>query len=763
MKKYLLPAALCLALCGSCSKSASNGADARMDEFIDSLMSEMTLEEKLGQLNLLTYNGDIATGLRHDSDMAAEVARGRVGGVLNARGYKAISELQHLAVDSSRLGIPLMFGLDVIHGYQTVFPIPLAQSCSWDMAAIEEAASVAAAEAAADGLDWTYSPMVDISRDPRWGRVAEGAGEDPFLGSCVAAAMVRGYQGSDLSSPRSVMSCVKHFACYGASEGGRDYNAVDMSRIRMYNEYLPPYKAAVDAGVGSVMTSFNVIDFVPATANKWLLSDLLRGQWGFKGFVVTDYTAIAEMEAHGLGDLAECSRRALKAGVDMDMIAQGFIGTFDKALQQGDVSQKEIDTAVRRVLEAKYKLGLFADPFRRISEHRIDSVKLTPESRTLARRLAAESFVLLKNSEGLLPLRRDARVALIGPICKARKQLQGTWCVAADYSDYLTLHDAFAEASGGRMTYAQGCRVSDNERVEPVLDALRREVDYRTDDEALLREAVQAARGADVILLALGETAEMSGESNSMCDISLPATQKRLIAELSRLGKPMVLLNFSGRPNVLTDVEPQLDAILNVWFPGTEGAHAICDVVYGDFNPCGRLTMSMPRSVGQIPVYYAMLPTGRPVDPAKEGYQMYRSNYMDVENSPLYPFGYGLSYTTFAYGDLQLSGSKLADGGKIVAKVKVTNTGTRRGTETVQFYIADPVASVSRPVKELKHFERVALDPGQSAEVSFEITPEQLAFYNSDLNLVAEPGEFRVMAGSDSERLQSASFVYEQR
>lgn len=759
MKKVLITVSFCIAACCSCSTSKDNG-DAQMDGFIDNLMSTMTLEEKLGQLNLLTYDGDVVTGPSHNADLAIEVAKGRVGAVINARGYKTINELQHYAVDSTRLGIPLMFGLDVIHGYQTVFPIPLAQSCSWDMPLIERAAGVAAKEAAADGIDWTYSPMVDISRDPRWGRVAEGAGEDPYLGVCVAKAMVRGYQGTDLSSPEAVMSCVKHFACYGASEGGRDYNTVDMSRVRMYNEYLPPYKAAVDAGAGSIMTSFNVVDFVPATANKWLISDLLRGEWGFDGFVVTDYTAISEMMAHGMGDLEECSARALSAGVDMDMISEGFINTLGNALSRGDVSERDIDKAVRRVLEAKYKLGLFEDPFRRIDETRVSATILTEENRTLSRRMAEESFVLLKNEKDVLPIKRDAKVALIGPVCNAKKQLQGTWCVAAEYSDYVTLKEAFEKASNGNMSFAQGCRISDNDRVDAVCDALRQEVDYRNDDEVLLKEAVKVANSADVILLALGETAEFSGESNCFCDISLPATQVKLINELSRLGKPMVLLNFSGRPNVLSNVEPKLDAILNVWFPGTEGANAICDVIYGDFDPCGKLTMSMPRSVGQIPVYYSMLPTGRPIDETIDKYQMYKSNYIDEPNSPLYPFGFGLSYTSFEYDNFELDNTELKDSGSVKATVTVHNTGEREGTEIVQFYINDPVASISRPVKELKHFERIRLKPGESAEVTFEITPERLAFYNSELDFVTEPGEFWVMVGPDSNKLQKQKFVY---
>lgn len=759
MKRYLIPLYAFVVICCSCSTSKKD-ADATMEAYIDKLMSEMTLDEKLGQLNLLTYDGDITTGPVRTSDLVKNISQGKVGAVINARGYETINKLQHYAVDSTRLGIPLMFGLDVIHGYQTVFPIPLGQSCSWDMPSIETAAKVAAKEAAADGIDWTYSPMVDISHDPRWGRVAEGAGEDPYLGSCVAKAMVKGYQGKDLASPEAVMSCVKHFACYGASEGGRDYNTVDMSRVRMYNEYLLSYKAAVDAGVGSVMTSFNVVDFVPATANKWLISNLLREEWGFNGFVVTDYTAIAEMMDHGLGNLDQCSARALKAGVDMDMISEGFIATLGDALKRGDVSERDIDTAVRRMLEAKYRLGLFENPFRRIVKGRADSVMCADQSRTLAARLAAESFVMLKNDNNVLPLKRDAKIALIGPISKAKKQLQGTWCVAAEYSGYVTLEEALQKETGGNVTYAQGCRISDNERVDRLCDAIRAEVDYSDDDEALLKEACRVAQSADVVLLALGEIAEFSGESNSFCDISLPSTQKRLIRELSRLGKPLVLLNFSGRPNVLTDVEPDLDAILNVWFPGSEGASAICNVIFGESSPCGKLTMSMPRSVGQIPVYYNMLPTGRPVKQGVEGYQMYRSNYIDESNSPLYPFGYGLSYTTFEYGGLRLDSNELADSGKIKATVTVRNTGEREGTEIVQFYIKDPVASISRPALELKYFERINLKPGESRDVTFEITPEILGFYNSELNFVTEPGEFSVMAGPDSSRLQGLRFHF---
>lgn len=730
-----------------------------MDKYISELMSKMTLEEKLGQLNL-PPSDDIVTGQTINSQIGAGVAAGMVGGTFNIKGAQKIRDLQEIAVKQSRLGIPLLIGMDVIHGYETVFPIPLALSCTWDMDAIERAARIAASEMSAAGVCWTFSPMVDISRDPRWGRVSEGGGEDPYLGSEIAKAYVRGYQGKDLSRNDNVMACVKHFALYGASEAGRDYNTVDMSRYRMYNEYFNPYKAAVDAGSGSVMSSFNLVDGIPATENKWLLDDVLRKQWNFDGFVVTDYGSIGEVAVHGLEKLPEASVRSLKAGTDMDMCSFGFIGTLKKSLEEGKVTMDDIDRAVRRVLEAKYKLGLFENPYKYNDVAREKTDVYTEANRAAAREIAARSFVLLKN-DGVLPLAKKGKVALIGPMANSAVNMPGTWSVSADASKYKSLKQGFEDALRGKaeLIYAKGSNLYEDPALEAACTVFGHGIRDPRSEQELLDEALKAASEADVIVAALGEASESSGESSSKTDLTLPATQRRLLEALLATGKPVVMLNFAGRPTVLTWESENVPAILNVWFGGSEAADAIADVVFGDVNPSGKLTMSMPWNVGQIPVYYNHLNTGRPKNEADPSYQKYRSNYIDAPNEPLYPFGYGLSYTDFAYGDMTLDGTSLDTDGTITATVKVTNTGKRAGDEVVQFYIRDMEGTVARPVKELKHFERITLQPGESKDVSFAITPEALKFYDYNLDYVAEPGEFQVMVGPDSRRLQSKSFV----
>lgn len=730
-----------------------------MDKYISELMSKMTLDEKLGQLNL-PPSDDIVTGQTINSQIGAGVAAGMVGGTFNIKGAQKIRDLQEIAVKQSRLGIPLLIGMDVIHGYETVFPIPLALSCTWDMDAIERAARIAASEMSAAGVCWTFSPMVDISRDPRWGRVSEGGGEDPYLGSEIAKAYVRGYQGKDLSRNDNVMACVKHFALYGASEAGRDYNTVDMSRYRMYNEYFNPYKAAVDAGSGSVMSSFNLVDGIPATENKWLLDDVLRKQWNFDGFVVTDYGSIGEVAVHGLEKLPEASVRSLKAGTDMDMCSFGFIGTLKKSLEEGKVTMDDIDRAVRRVLEAKYKLGLFENPYKYNDVAREKTDVYTEANRAAAREIAARSFVLLKN-DGVLPLAKKGKVALIGPMANSAVNMPGTWSVSADASKYKSLKQGFEDALRGKaeLVYAKGSNLYEDPALEAACTVFGHGMRDPRSEQELLDEALKAASEADVIVAALGEASESSGESSSKTDLTLPATQRRLLEALLATGKPVVMLNFAGRPTVLTWESENVPAILNVWFGGSEAADAIADVVFGDVNPSGKLTMSMPWNVGQIPVYYNHLNTGRPKNEADPSYQKYRSNYIDAPNEPLYPFGYGLSYTDFAYGDLTLDGTSLDTDGTITATVKVTNTGKRAGDEVVQFYIRDMEGTVARPVKELKHFERITLQPGESKDVSFAITPEALKFYDYNLDYVAEPGEFQVMVGPDSRRLQSKSFV----
>lgn len=716
----------------------------------------MTLDEKIGQMNL-PVGADIVTGDIMNSDIGADIAAGRVGGVFNMKGCGKIREYQRIAVENSRLGIPLIFGMDVVHGYETVFPIPLALSCSWDMDAIEESARIAASEASAAGICWTFSPMADISREPRWGRVAEGAGEDPRLGAEVARAMVRGYQGRNMEADDEIMACVKHFALYGAPEGGRDYNTVDMSRQRMFNEYFEPYKAAAEEGAGSFMTSFNVVDGIPASGNRWLFTDVLRDLWGFDGFVVTDYAAINEMMVHGLGGSDDVSKMAVDAGVDMDMAGGSYLATLKNLVASGKVSEEQIDTAVRRILEAKYRLGLFDNPYKYINPEREATQIYTQANREAARRIAAETFVLLKNNGNLLPLSADGKIALIGPLADAATHMQGMWSVAAVPGRNRSLRTAFAEAmaDSSRLFYAKGANLYGDAEMEAGASMANCIRDPRPAGE-LVAEALAVAEKADVIVAALGEGAESSGESASRAFLQLPGNQMELLKALVATGKPVVLLNFSGRPTVMTYEAENVPAVMNVWYAGSEGADAIADVVFGKVSPSGKLTASMPRSVGQIPLYYNHLNTGRPRSDGPAVFEKYRSNYLDSPVTPLFPFGYGLSYTTFAYGPMKLSSAAMAPDGSVVVSVPVANTGSRAAAEVVQLYVRDLVASMSRPVKELKHFERVELQPGETKTVSFTITPADLSFYNSNLEFVLEPGEFDIMVGPSSAEVQTA-------
>jgi beta-glucosidase len=709
-----------------------------MDAFINQLMEKMTVEEKLGQMNLLP-GVSATTGELKDSPLLELVAKGKLGTVLNQTGVESIRQLQD-AARKSRLGIPVLVGMDVIHGYETIFPIPLAMSCSWDLTAIEQAARIAAKEATADGICWTYSPMVDIALDARWGRIAEGNGEDPFLGSRIAEALVKGYQGD--YGPENMMACVKHYALYGGAEAGRDYNTVDMSHVRMYNQYFPPYEAAAKAGAGSVMTSFNIVDYIPATANKWLIDDVLRRQWGWNGFVVTDYGAIGEIIKHGLGDLSQASALALKAGTDMDMCSEGFIQTLEQSLKEGKVTMAEIDQACRRVLEAKYKLGLFENPYRFLDSKRHKTDIYTPEHRQAARNLAAESFVLLKNEGRLLPLKKQGKIALIGPMADNRINMAGTWAPTAANDKYTTLKEAMEKAVKGRatLTYAQGCNFTSDSTLQKD-GGFYRATPFR-DSEQMRREAIQIAKEADVIVCAMGESAEMSGECSSRATLEIFDNQKALFEDLLELGKPLVVLNFAGRPTVLTWENSHVPAILQVWFGGSEAGDAICDVLFGDKVPSGKLTVSMPQATGQEPLYYNHLPTGRPVPEGAKSFSKFSSNYFDVRNDPLFPFGFGLSYTTFEYSDISLNGR--------TASVTVTNTGDYDADEIVQLYIHDMVASITRPVRELKGFERIYLKKGESKVVTFEIKDELLKFYNANLDYVLEPGDFEIMIGPDS-------------
>lgn len=735
--------------------------DPKMDKFITNLMNKMTFEEKVGQLNLPS-EGDIITGLSKNSNISGNIRKGLVGGMFNIKGVDKIREIQRIAVEESRLKIPMLFAMDVVHGYETVFPIPLGIACSWNIDAIEESARIAATEASADGICWTFSPMVDIARDPRWGRVSEGSGEDPFLGGQIAQAMVRGYQGKDnsFSEKSNILACVKHFALYGAAEGGRDYNTVDMSHLRMFNDYLYPYQAAIDAGAGSLMASFNVVDGVPAHGNKWLLTDVLRDQWKFNGFTVADFGGIAEMQAHGLGDMQTVSALALNAGLDMDMVSEGFLSTLKKSVAENKVQEEKVNIACRRILEAKYKLGLFANPYKYCDASRAKKDIYTKANRAIARKTAAESFVLLKNQNNLLPLAKKQTIALIGPLADTRSNMPGTWSVAAKLDAPATVLEGLKSVAGkdAAILYAKGSNLTTDATLEANSTLFGRSLnrDQRTDEE-LQAEALKIAGQADVIVAAMGESSEMSGESSSRTDIGIPEVQQRLLKALLKTGKPVVLVLFTGRPLTLVWENENVPAILNVWFGGSEAAYAIGDVLFGEVNPSGKLVSTFPRSVAQIPLYYNHYPTGRPA--ADNGFEKFRSNYLDEKNAPLYPFGYGLSYTQFTYGDIQLSEKSMTDKGEITASVTVKNTGKTAGAETVQLYIRDLVASTTRPVKELKGFEKISLKAGETKTVSFKVSPELLKFYNSKLDYAFEAGEFELMIGGNSRDLKSARFV----
>lgn len=751
---------LVLLLLGSCSQP--QGSANKMDQFVDRLMKQMTLDEKIGQLNL-PGAGDITTGTATSTGIGEKIRAGEVGGLFNIRTVEKIRDVQRMAVEESRLKIPLIFGMDVIHGYETVFPIPLGLSCTWDMELVERSARIAAIEASADGICWTFSPMVDIARDPRWGRMAEGGGEDPYLGSQIAAAMVRGYQGKSLADSSTIMACVKHFALYGAAEAGRDYNTTDMSRLRMYNEYFPPYKAAIDAGVGSVMSSFNEVDGIPASANHWLMTKVLREQWGFDGFVVTDFTAINEMIDHGMGSLQTVSALALKAGIDMDMVGEGFLTTVKQSLDEGKITEQDIDAACRRILEAKYKLGLFDDPYRYCDEERARTEIFTDEHRSEARKIAGESFVLLKNENHVLPLKKQGTIALVGPLANSRENMDGTWSVAGDFSKAVSVMDGLKSAVSdqAKVVYAKGSNIVSDPDLDNRISIFGKPTgwDNRSESE-LIAEAVKVARQSDVVIAAVGEAAEMSGESSSRSNIDLPETQRNLLKALLATGKPVVMVLFTGRPLALKWEDENVPAILNVWFGGCEAGNAIADVLFGDVNPSGKLSATFPQNLGQVPIFYNHKNTGRPL---AEGawFEKFRSNYLDVSNDPLYPFGYGLSYTTFTYGDIQVNSNAMKGDETLTVSVPVTNAGTVKGKEVVQLYIRDLVGSITRPVKELKGFRKNELQPGETQTVTFEVTTNDLKFYNSDLDFTWEPGDFEVMVGGNSRDVEKMKVSWE--
>lgn len=761
MRKLYI-AAVVSAIVWGCQPNPEKPTSTRIDQRVDSVMALMTLEEKIGQLNL-PGAGDITTGLAKSTGIVPKIKEGKVGGLFNISTVEKIRATQKIAVEETRLGIPLIFGMDVIHGYKTLFPIPLGMSCVWDMELIEQSARLAAQEATADGIAWTFSPMVDISRDPRWGRISEGSGEDAFLGSMIAQAMVRGYQGDDLTANNTMMSCVKHYALYGAPEAGRDYNTVDMSHIRMYNEYFPPYKAAVDAGVGSVMASFNEVDGVPATASKWLMTDVLRNEWGFNGFVVTDYTGVNEMIDHGIGDSLTVASRALAAGVDMDMVSEAFLNNTKIALEKGLVTQAQIDDACRRVLEAKFKLGLFDDPYKYCDDSRAKNEIFTTENRAIARKTAGESIVLLKNEGKILPLQKSGKIALIGPMANNVENMAGTWSVAGDFTKSVSILQGLKNVAGDQadIVYARGCNVVEDAGLESRISIFGKPTyrDKRSEAE-LLKEAISVAKSADVIVAIVGEAAESTGESSSMSNLELPANQRRMLQELLKTGKPVVAVVLAGRPLALSWEAENLSALVNMYFAGSEAGDALADVLFGDVNPSGKLSNSFPRNVGQVPIYYSHKNTGRPL-PEGQWFQKFRSNYLDVPNAPQFPFGYGLSYSTFTYGEPQMSAVTLKGDQTLTVSVEVQNTSNVDGKEVVQLYIRDLVGTVTRPVKELKGFKKVLIKGGETKTVQFEITPEDLKFYNGELKFDWESGEFEIMVGGNSAEVKSVKINWE--
>jgi beta-glucosidase len=735
MKRIILFAFLSALLSSSCSgRRESDLKD--VDPRVDSLIRIMTLDEKIGQMVLFTSDWDV-TGPTIREGYLDDIRSGRCGNIFNAYTVDYIRELQRVAVEESRLGIPLMFGYDVVHGHKTIFPIPLGESCSWDLDLIRRSASASAAEAAASGLNWTFAPMVDISVDPRWGRVSEGAGEDPYLGSLIAAARVKGFQGEDLADPLTVLACVKHFAAYGAPFGGRDYNTVDMSERQFREFYMPPYKAGVDAGALSVMTAFNEYDGVPATGNQYLLKDLLKGEWNFQGFVVTDYTSINEMVHHGYArDEAEAGVKAVNAGVDMDLQGEVYFSYLRGLVDSGFVREKTIDNAVRRILNVKAKLGLFDDPYLYCDRARENQVVSNPEIKALSRDVARRSMVLLKN-EGCLPFDRGDRIAVIGELAASRRDLLGSWKAAGEWDDMNSILDAVRAYNGAaNVIYAEGCRKIGSDR-------------------SGFGEAMDVVAQADKVLMVIGEDWDWSGEAASRTDIGVPGIQSELLKMIASAGKPVAVVLLNGRPLVLEEESKAADAILEAWYPGTMGAEAVTDIVFGQYNPSGKLTMTFPRSVGQIPVFYYEKNTGRPIYLPND---KYKSKYLDSPNEPLYPFGYGLSYTDFKYSNLILSSPKMKKGHTIDATVTVTNIGSRTGEETVQLYIRDLIGSVTRPVKQLKGFQKVALAPGESRTVTFTIDDEMLSFWRHDMTFGIEDGDFKVMVGGSSSDLLQTSF-----
>jgi len=714
--------------------------DLKFSDQADALLARMSVSEKIGQLVLLTGYGATTGPVQQQSALEDSIRQGDCGNVFNVLGVAQIHRLQKIAVAETRLKIPLMFGFDTIHGYRTIFPISLGESASWDLALIESAARIAAIESSAAGLNWTFAPMVDIARDPRWGRVSEGAGEDPVLGSAIARARVRGFQGTNLAAPDTVLACVKHFAAYGAAQAGRDYHTVDLSERTLREVYLPPFRAAIEAGALSVMTAFNELNGTPATANRFLLQQILRDEWGFTGLVVTDYTSINEMVAHGTAaDEAEAGRQALDAGVDLDMQGSVYLKHLKQLLASGAITETQINTAAKRILEIKFRLGLFDDPYRYCDEQREARLLLAPEHRAVAYQMACDSFVLLKNEAQALPLKSGVHLAVIGPLAEARLDLLGSWMGTGSSEGIKTILGGIQRNNpAGKVSFAKGCDV-----MSPKQDGFA--------------AAMNIARQADVTVIVLGENGNMSGEAKSRTSINLPGGQTELLRAIKSLGKPVIVVLLSGRPLALEEEARLADALLAVWFPGTEGGRAVADTLFGKHNPGGKLPVTFPRNLGQVPIYYSAKNTGRPLDPAQPRAE-YKSSYLDAPNDPLFPFGFGLSYTRFEFSEVQLDHSQLPHGGELTATVTVTNAGQRAGTEVVQLYLRDLVGSVTRPLLEMKGFQKIALQPGEHRTISFRLGPPELSFLRQNLTWGTEPGTFEVLVGPNSRDLKRARF-----
>lgn len=736
---------LVLVMCGTTfsfgkvnKKSAPWENDEKMEKFVNDLLAKMTLEEKLGQLTLFSSSWDI-TGPITNNNYVEDVKKGKVGAIFNAYSADFTYRLQKENIENTRLGIPLLFGYDVIHGHWTTFPIPLAESCSWDLEWIEKSARIAAIEATSEGLHWTFAPMVDIARDPRWGRIAEGAGEDIYLGCEIAKARVNGFQGDDLSKNNTMLACAKHYAAYGVAQAGRDYSTVDISNRELWGTYMPPFKAALNAGVATFMTSFNELDGTPCTGNDYLLDDVLRKKWGFDGFVVTDYTSIMEMTEHGnVKDKKEAGEVAINAGVDMDMQSGIFNDYIPKSVEEGKVLESRIDQAVIQILKMKYRLGLFEDPFRYSNVKRAKKTLMKPEFIEASRELAKRSIVLLKNENQVLPLNKGIKkLALIGPYVKNRRDLVGTWSGAGKWEKAVTVYEGIEKAvsKNTEILYAEGSKLFG-------------------DDKSGFEKAIATAEKADAVVLLVGEPHDWSGEAASRTNLELPGVQPELVKEIVKTGKPVIMVMMNGRPLTIDWEAENVPAIVEAWHLGVQAGPAIADVLFGDYNPSAKLTVTFPRSVGQIPIYYNMKHTGRPMDPN----QKFTSKYLDSPNTPLYPFGYGLSYTKFDYSNIQLDKTSMGVNGQITVKVTVTNSGKYDGEEVVQLYIQDLVGSVTRPVKELKHFEKLSIAKGESKVIEFKITAEDLAFYRKDMSYGVEAGDFKIFVGTNSVDVKEASF-----